>query len=354
MRVKIDDFKVVEVKASQKKEIVDYGVRMVGAPLEWRETTGKGIKVGIIDTGIDLNHEDLQDRVKEYINFTSRDKKDVTDENGHGTHVAGVVAANRNNVGVVGVAPEADLYIAKAFDKEGNADTSAVFNSLTWMAERNVDVINMSFSSQTTTREYQRVISYLDNSGITLVCAAGNEGISESGSGDTIGYPAKFDETIAVTAVDMNKKRTDFSSVGTAAEVAAAGKDIFSCYKDNTYATLSGTSMATPIITGAVALLQAQGIKKHGRRLTPEEIRILLHVYSEDLGEPGRDSEYGYGLFSFGRINESDYISDMNYNRERVRSNGNYPYSRSAIMRKQLFRTNNTVLGMALIKFLFL
>lgn len=314
MYFKIGQFKVLDVKTAQKTEIIDYGVRMIGAPLEWPQTMGKGIKVGIIDTGIDINHEDLQGRIKEYVNFSSSDKQNITDENGHGTHVAGIIAAEQNKFGVVGVAPEADLYIAKAFNKEGSADFNAISRSLVWLAERNVDVINMSFSSKTASREYYYLISQLYKSGITLVCAAGNEGISEEGNVDTIGYPAKFYETIAVTAVDINKKRADFSSVGTAAEIAAAGEEIYSCYKNNSYATLSGTSMAAPAITGAVALLHAKAIKKQNKRLSPEEVRTLLHMYSEDLGETGRDIEYGYGVFSFGRINRSDYVDGKQNN----------------------------------------
>ncbi|MCG8500127.1 MAG: S8 family peptidase [Firmicutes bacterium] len=309
MRSNLSDFKVLDVKTSQRREVIDYGVKMVGGPLEWAETKGAGIKVGVIDTGVALNHPDLKTRVKDYVNFTSSERKNVLDDNGHGTHVAGIVAAERNNLGVVGVAPEADLYIAKAFDKEGYAEFDAIAKSIQWMMERDVDVINMSFSAQTADQGYQQIISQAYNQGITLVCAAGNRGDGESADANTIGYPAKFDQTIAVTAVDMNKRRADFSSVGTEAEIAAAGKDVYSCYLDSKYATLSGTSMATPIITGAVALLQAKGVARYKRRLTPEEIRLLLHVYAEDLGTVGRDRKYGFGLFSFGRINKSDYVS---------------------------------------------
>ena len=143
--------------------------------------------------------------------------------------------------------------------------------------------------------------------GVTLICAAGNEG--ENGK-DTIGYPARFDETIAVSAVDINKKVAKFSSIGRAAEISAAGIDIYSTFLDGGYALLSGTSMATPIIAGAVALLQAKGVMRYHRKLTPDEIRLLLNIYTEDLSGLGKDDRYGYGLFSFGRISAGDYVDE--------------------------------------------
>ena len=163
----------------------------------------------------------------------------------------------------------------------------------------------MSFSSPATTRQYASLVSEVSRRGITMVCAAGNEGEKAF---DNIGYPANYPETIAVTAVDVNKHITDFSSVGRAAEISAAGKDIYSTYLDGTYATLSGTSMATPIITGAVAILQAKGFIRYGRYLSPDEIRLLLNIYTEQIGKKGRDNRYGYGVFSFGRIECEDVI----------------------------------------------
>ncbi|MBO5743522.1 MAG: S8 family peptidase [Clostridia bacterium] len=302
---KINDYTLIEIKSNQEKEYIDYGVRLVGAPLEWKETMGEGIRVGIIDTGICTTHPDLSGRIKDGINFTDEDVSSFCDYCGHGTHVAGIICAEKNGSGVVGVAPKADLYVAKAFDKSGKTNYIAIEKSLLWLAEKRVDVINMSFSSSFANNRYKELIRAIKNYGITMICAAGNEGEKSS-----IGYPASFNETIAVSAVDINKNIADFNSVGSAAEISAAGINIFSTYLDNGYAVLSGTSMATPIITGAVAILQAKGLMRYGRKLTPDEIRLLLNIYTEDLSGTGRDNRYGYGLFSFGRVLTSDYVSE--------------------------------------------
>ncbi len=303
---KISDCKVTNITTSAGDEIIDYGVKMVGAPLEWRETMGEGIKVGIIDTGVDTDHVELKNRIRDGANFYGKNTDDFDDDNGHGTHICGIVAAERNGIGVVGVAPKADLYVTKAFGKDGKTTYSAIEKSMNWLMEKDVDVINMSFSSSTAMPRYKALISKAYNKGISLICAAGNEG--ELGE-NTIGYPAKFSETVAVSAVDINKNIADFSSRGKAAEISAAGIDIYSTYLNDGYATLSGTSMATPIITGAVAILLSKGYLRYGRRLTPDEIRLLLNIYTERIQNSfGRDKSYGYGIFSFGRIGNEEYI----------------------------------------------
>ncbi|MDY3304107.1 MAG: S8 family peptidase [Clostridia bacterium] len=308
IKFKINDYTLINVNSLQEKEVIDYGVRMVGAPLEWKETMGEGIKVGVIDTGICETHPDLKGRIRDGINFTSESPSDISDYNGHGSHVSGLIAAEKNGFGVVGVAPKANLYIAKAFDKSGRTQYPAIENSIRWLMDKKVDIINMSFSSAFTSPRYSRMISALHSQGITIICAVGNEG--DKGI-NNIGYPANFKETIAVSAVDINKNIADFSSKSSAAEISAAGINIYSTYLDDGYATLSGTSMATPIITGAAAILQAKGIMRYNRRLTPDEIRLLLNIYTEDLSGLGRDDSYGYGLFSFGRIDGSDYVNEQ-------------------------------------------
>ncbi len=302
----ISDFKLQKTTDFVAGEVIDYGVKMVGAPLEWGETKGESVRVGIIDTGVDPNHPDLKNRIVKMRNFVDPDPDTMCDENGHGTHVAGIVAASLNHFGVVGVAPGCDLYIAKAFLPDGNADGEAIRNALIWLMDEQVHVINMSFASKDYDPSYHAQIMEAYHRGITLVCAAGNNG---SLPGDTIGYPAKFEECISVTAVDITKRRAKYSSRGRRADIAAAGTDILSCYPGGKFARLSGTSMATPIIAGSAALLHKKAYNRMQRYLTPEEMRLVLSIYTEDLGGFGHDVEYGNGLFSFGRLNKmSDNI----------------------------------------------
>ena len=190
----------------------------------------------------------------------------------------------------------------------------------------------MSFSSAYTSAKYRSLIWDTYNKGISIICAAGNEGANGE---NTIGYPASYAETVAVSAVDINKNIAEFSSRGKAAEICAAGIDIYSTYLNGGYATLSGTSMACPIITGATALLIAKGYLRYGRRLTPDEVRLLLNIYTENPGHTGRDKRYGYGIFSFGRIASEEYI----YNN--MRSKSHYDSSdiaKAALLLKSMLR----------------
>lgn len=278
-----------------KKEVMSYGVKMTGAQYEWRETKGKGIKVGIVDTGIDINHEDIE--VKSFINFTNDNREDVEDEAGHGTHVAGIVGARMNGKGVVGVAPECELYIAKAFDGQGRGDKKSVVKSLEWMLMNEVDIINMSFSSSQGCEEEAEVIKKCIEKNIFMVAAAGNRGERK------VTYPGKYKGVVAVSSVDINKIKSEFSSYGNEIDLAAAGVDILSTYKNNSYAVLSGTSMAAPLISGAAALLQSKALKRFKRKLTPKELEVVMGIYADNT-EAGRKSKCcGCGIFSFGRIN---------------------------------------------------
>ncbi|RZN34092.1 MAG: hypothetical protein EFT35_09745 [Methanophagales archaeon ANME-1-THS] len=177
---------------------------------------------------------------------------------GHGTHCAGIVAAVMGNKeGVIGVAPEADLYALKLFSDDGYGYYSDVIKALEWCINTDIQVISMSFGSSYKSGDpgIEPWINDAYNAGILLVGAAGNEGTW--GVVDNVIYPARYANVIAVAATDSSNRRAIFSSTGPAVELAAPGVNIYSTYWDNRYATLSGTSMACPMVSGTAALVIA-------------------------------------------------------------------------------------------------
>lgn len=265
--------------------------------------TGKNVKVAIMDSGIDTEHRDL--RVKD--GFCSLVPDCSTgipydDNNGHGTHVAGVIAALANDTGIVGIAPNVDLYSIKVLNDLGTGTTGSIVRGIEWAIQQQVDIINLSITSTTDDPLIKKALQAAYDKGILLVGAAGNQG---SKSADTVTFPGKYDTVIAVSAVNADLTRFSSSSLGPQVEISAPGVNIFSTYpsewdfidgKQDGYTLLSGTSMATPHVTGVLALL-----KERFPTMTHVEIRNLLGGLSKDLGNPGRDSTYGIGFLQYDK-----------------------------------------------------
>lgn len=243
--------------------------------------SGDGVKVGVLDTGIRI-HEDL--RIMGGWNFINN-SSNYSDDHGHGTHVAGIIAALNNNVGVVGVAPECQLYALKVLDKNGVAKWSTVAKAIDWAMSNKLNILNMSFGGLSGSKAIEKAIYKANKSGILLVAAAGNDGIKQ------VFYPAKYASVIAVGATDSNNNIASFSNWGEDIELVAPGVNIYSTYTANGYQSLSGTSMAAPHVTGVAALVLSQD-----RKLTNVNIREQLKSTTIDLGVNGYDSTYGYGL----------------------------------------------------------
>ncbi len=247
----------------------------------WNASRGEGIGVAILDTGIYCDHPDL-------IVIGGTNTIDATghcsDGSGHGTHVAGTVAALDNNLGVVGVAPDVDLYAVKVLDDGGGGTVASVVAGIEWAVDQDISIINMSLGGghhQT----LQLAIQDAYNEGVLLVASAGNSGPRPN----SVSYPARYPEVIAVSATDINDGFPNFSSRGSQVELAAPGVSILSTLPANRYGYGSGTSMASPHVAGVAALVRATD-----PALSNVEIRKILQDTAEDIGLSS--DRQGYGL----------------------------------------------------------
>lgn len=291
----------VEATYVSLAETIDWGLSLFKVPEQWKRTRGEGIKVAILDTGIQLDHPDLRDAVDKAKDFT-RSSIGVVDRQGHGTHVAGIIGARKNEVGVVGVAPECRLFIGKVLGDDGSGTDDTVASGIDWAIDEGAQLISMSLGSPYPGSGLYAAIRRAIKNNRFIVCAAGNDGRPNS-----INYPAKWEETVAVGAVDKDGQLAKFSSQGEELDICAPGEDVLSTFLNGGYAKLSGTSMATPFATGVVALLLAKHQKDGGRTPVENQQQLLDHLRSTatDAGATGRDPQYGYGL-----INPEKFLDD--------------------------------------------
>ncbi len=227
-----------------------WGITRVGAPDAWAATRGAGVKVVVIDTGIDRTHPDLAARLKGGWNAIAK-TEDYNDDNGHGSHCAGTIAAIDDAVGVVGVAPEADLYGVKVLDAGGSGTFDDVIAGMQWAVDNDMDIASMSLGASRGNPALEEAVKAMEAAGVTLIAAAGN-------SGGSVGFPAAYPGAISVAASDSRDLLARFSSRGPSVAVIAPGVAVKSTYMGGAYDTLSGTSMATPHVSGLAALYVAR------------------------------------------------------------------------------------------------
>ncbi len=230
----------------------EWGLPLIGAPAAWDTSTGAdGPILAVIDTGVDATHPDLAGRVLPGIDLVNGDN-DASDDNGHGTHVAGIMAAAGNNgIGGAGVCWGCRILPVKALDATGSGVYSTVASGITWAADHGARVINLSLGGPSNSDTLRAAVTYARSHGAIVVAAAGNSGVSSRF------YPAGIDEVIAVAAADVNDARYDFSDYGTDWVDVAAGGCTESTWPGGGYESLCGTSMATPFVTGSLGLLIA-------------------------------------------------------------------------------------------------
>ena len=276
------------------KEVIDYGIKLIDPVKQWVDTKGEGIKIGILDTGIDYKHDDIKHAIYGGVNFTSNNKGDYMDRCGHGTFCAGIIAAETNGFGIVGIAPHAQLFAVKVLNDRSQGTLNWLLQGIDWCIRNKMDIISMSLGFEKDYPKLHNAVRYAFNEGINMVAAVGNNKFEPDAE-----YPARYDEVISVTAIDSIKHIAKFATTGSKVEVSAPGVNIRSTYIRNQYAIGSGTSFSTPLISGSVALIQSTAMKKMGRKMTQEELREFIHTHCDDLGVPGRDNQYGYGMFHF-------------------------------------------------------
>ncbi|MCT8137836.1 S8 family peptidase [Anaerobacillus sp. CMMVII] len=239
---------------------------------------GSGVKVAVLDTGI-ATHTDL--KIAGGVSFISTESS-YQDFNGHGTHVAGTVAALNNSYGVIGVAPSVNLYAVKVLDRNGSGSLSGIARGIEWAVTNKMDVVNMSLGGSSGSSTLQQACDNAYNKGVLLVAAAGNTGANG------IQYPARYSSVIAVGAVNSNNVRASFSTYGSQLELMAPGVNVQSTYLNGGYSSLNGTSMAAPHVAAVAAL-----VKSEYPWASNAQIRQRLRDTSINIGSA---TYYGYGL----------------------------------------------------------
>jgi subtilisin family serine protease len=298
----------IEATFTALSETIDWGLTAYHIPDHWKATRGKNIKVAVLDTGIDEAHPDLKDAIDDARDFT-RSRFGPIDRHGHGTHTAGTMGARQNDIGVVGVAPDCRLLIGKVLGDDGSGSSATVAAGIDWACDAGADVISLSLGSPEPDDTLLAAVQRAASKGKFIIAAAGNDGRDNS-----VNYPARWRDTIAVAAVDANGQVADFSSRGPEVDIAAPGENILSTWPNGGYAKLSGTSMATPFIAGVVAL--AFALERQTENPRPPirnvgDLRNLLSRTATDAGLAGFDPAYGWGLINPDSLLEPPHRADQ-------------------------------------------
>ena len=252
----------------------------------WPRSTGAGVTVAVVDTGVDSSHPDLAGQVLPGADFLTGTEGPATDPNGHGTHVAGIIAAaTGNGAGIAGVAPDARILPIRVLGANGSGYLSDAANGIVYAADHGADVVNLSISATTSIEAMTNAIAYARSRGVVVVAAAGNT----RANGSPASYPAADPGVLAVAATDATDRFAPYSTAGDYVDVAAPGNAVLSTFPGG-YRTLSGTSMAAPHVAGLAALVRAAD-----RALTPDQVEQVIESSAVDRGAPGRDDDYGYG-----------------------------------------------------------
>ncbi len=258
-----------------------WALRQIRASEIWRVTKGQSkVIVAILDTGIDASHEDLDGKVIAQVSFA--DSPTIGDVYGHGTSVAGIIAAkSNNNIGIAGLAPDCRLYSVKVADDSGRARTPAVVEGIIWAADHGAQVINISIQLKDPTPDLEAAVDYAWSKGAVIVAASGNNGNSRPV------FPAYYDKSIAVAATGQGDELAPLSNRGPWVDVGAPGFNIYSTSPGGRYGYESGTSFASAYVSGLAALLFAVSTDRNGDGRLNDEVRHAIEAGCQKIDAPG-------------------------------------------------------------------
>jgi len=273
-----------------------WGMVKAQAPQAWEVTTGSSsINIAILDTGVDLDHPDLANKIISNVNFSG--SASVDDYYGHGTHVAGIAAAITNNgIGVAGLGCNSTIMNVKVLDDSGMGTYSWIASGIIWAADNGAELINMSLGGSSGSSALKDAVDYAWSKGVVVVAAAGNDGST------TPSYPAYYANCIAVAATDASDAMAYFSTYGKWVDVAAPGLSIYSTLRNNGYGYKSGTSMAAPHVAGLAALVFTTVSDVNGDGKLNDEVRSRVEITCDDIGVSG---------IGHGRINAARAVGNV-------------------------------------------
>ncbi|KIL50940.1 S8 family peptidase [Jeotgalibacillus campisalis] len=317
-KIRLIPFQVQEIHSVSQQSIPE-GIKMIQAPDVWEEGAyGEGQIIAVIDTGCQTDHPDLAGRIVGGCNFTTDfggDAENYSDNNGHGTHVAGTIAASMlEGEGIAGVAPKAGLLILKVLTGSGSGSyqgiVDAIHYAIDWRGpnDETVCAMSMSLGGPSDLPELYEAVKRAVDEGVAVVCAAGNEGDNRPDT-DEYAYPGAYAEVIQIGAINFNREIAPFSNTNDEIDLVAPGVNIHSTYLDGQYANLSGTSMATPHVSGALALIKNIAEKRYERQLSEAELYAQLVKRTVPLGFP--KTAEGNGLLALDILDQFDKVFRM-------------------------------------------
>lgn len=267
-------------------QTIDWGTAILNIPdIHKSGITGKGVVVAVIDTGIDKTHPGLVGVVSEVFNTTA---EAFSATNGHGIGCAGIIGAKDNDEGILGVAPDCTIIGIKGMRETGGGDLSEIIKAIDLAIQKKVHIINLSLGTTGDVTAFRSVIARATSAGIYVICSAGN-----AGQEDSIVYPAKYPNTVAVGATNMSGRISAFSSRGSEIDISAPGEKILTTWKNKSYAKVSGTSFSAPYVSGCFALFIEAQIKMDHEKLQKTAV---------DIEEPGWDKKSGHGLINPSKL----------------------------------------------------